>query len=243
LFRRTTEICALLAVTAGVAALPAAAAAEAPCPVEYCTDSSGKYELVVPPLTNLPIVGNAYADCIWDVHVDFGDGTSEDLVFDASVGLTGSHVFPAPGVTYQVQVDLTNGHHGDTSSCTDFTKTARVRYRTPAEEAGETPPPSEVVEQGGTPPAPIQVTVDIALPDLSLTPTVQGLKPVSFWRRCGGGVRTHGVACRKGRLVIDRAGEKLARRGSGPVAGFRCGLTSVAVVCRKGADRILGPPA
>jgi hypothetical protein len=246
LFRRATGICAVLATLAGVAALPARAGATAPCPVEYCTDSTGKYELVVPPLTNLPIVGNAYADCVWNVHVDFGDGTSEDLVFDASTGLTGSHVFPPTrGVTYSVEVHLTQGRHtGSGESCTDFEKTALVRYRTAAEEEGGTPPPWEVIKQEGIVPAPLALAPVTLIPNPYTQPSFPaGSKPVSFWRRCRAGVRTHGVDCRKGRRVIGRASDRLARRRDASVAGFDCLLTAISIVCRRGTDRILGPPA
>jgi hypothetical protein len=244
--RRAIEIFAVLAALGGVAAMPAPAVATPPCPVEYCTDSTGRYELVVPPLSTYPVL-KQYADCIWAVHVDFGDGSGEDLVFDASVGLTASHVFPTPGFTYKVQVQLTEGHHGaGAEPCFDYNRKAEVRYRTPAEEEekeDETPAPWEVIKQESIVPVPVQVAPDAQTPTPFAEPALPGSTPVAFWRHCRGGVRTHGVACRKGRLVIDRAGEKLARGGSGPVAGFNCRLTSVSVVCRKGADRVLGPPA
>lgn len=242
MFRRTIEICALLAVLAGVAALPAPAGATPPCPVEYCTDSTGNYELVVPPLTNLPIVGNAYADCIWHVHADFGDGTSEELIFDASVGLTGSHAFPTRGVTYTVKIQLTNGHHGNTEEpCTNFTKEAKVRYRTASEEEDEAPDPWELIEQKEIVPEPIPLAPTIYTPNPFVGPTSPTTPPVAFWRQCRAGVRAHGVSCRKGRQVIGRAREKLRSRAGAPVAGFSCRATAVAVVCRRGTDRVLAP--
>ncbi len=72
------------------------AGATKPCPVEYCTDSQGKYVLSVPPLTTT-LFYKEYAACTWQVHVDFGDSTGQDYEFDGSKGLTGSHTFPEPG--------------------------------------------------------------------------------------------------------------------------------------------------
>jgi hypothetical protein len=241
MFRGLATAGAALATVAVLAGAAPADGASPECPVQYCTDSSGKYVLTVPPLSGIPLLA-AYADCVWDVHVDFGDSTSEDLVFDASVGLTGSHVFPTRGVTYTVQVELTNGHHGNTAEpCSDFSRTAQVRYRTAAEEEGEAPPPVEPVGEGGTGPSPLPVAPDGMTPNPFVRPAPPASSPVSFWRHCRAGVLTHGVDCRKGRLVISRARVKLAHRGKASVAGFTCRPTALSVVCRRGAARVVGP--
>ena len=52
----------------------------------------------------------AYADCVWQVHVDFGDSTSADYVFEGDKGLTGSHKFPSYG-KYEVSFAISDGYH------------------------------------------------------------------------------------------------------------------------------------
>lgn len=248
MFRRLTILAAAIAALGAGAVLPASAGATKPCPIAYCTDSNGKYVLEVPPLTDNPFLAE-YADCVWNVHVDFGDGTSGDYVFDAAVGLTGSHVFPTPGTKYAVTIALSEGHHGQTADpCPDYGQGAEVLYRTPAEEADDPPPPQGPwvpVEQGSIVPAPIAV-----LPDSSTyTPwappgeLLAAPVPAPYWQDCGGSVRAHLVGCRKSRVVARLAGGVLTRPGSAGVAGFACRRRpALPIVCRHGAQRISLPP-
>ena len=83
-----------------VVLLLSAPRADAACPTEYCTDASGGYTLTVEPLSG-PIFG-PYADCVWQVHVSFGDGSSADYVFEGEKGLTGSHTFPPSANTKSI---------------------------------------------------------------------------------------------------------------------------------------------
>jgi hypothetical protein len=247
-FRRAATIGAVLAVLGGAAALAPTAEATKPCPVKYCTDSTGKYVLTVPPLTDNPVL-SGLADCVWDVRVTFGDGTEEDYVFDASVGLTGSHTFPTPGMSYVVQIHLGEGHHAQGGeSCPEYDQVAEVLYRTPGEEEDEpveeTPTgPTDPPEQGGagTGPVPVAPTAN--------APGEPGVAPISadpdpYWRRCRGAIRTHLVSCRKGRRVAGAATAKLTRPGSAKVSGFTCRLPAGGtqpIVCARRAQRILLP--
>ena len=177
----------------------------------------------VPALTYNPFFSQ-YADCVWKVHVDFGDGTSEDYVFDAAVGLTGEHVFPTPGVTYTVQVQLREGVHSKTEEpCPDYGLNPMVRYRTAAEEADDPPetptePPFVPTGPGGTPPRrPSRPTAG------SPTSGSRGPGSARYWKRCRGGVYAHLVRCGKARGIASAAAAKLtrpgtARRGASPAA-------------------------
>ena len=248
MFLRAATIGAVLAVLGGVTALAPTAQATKPCPVQYCTDSTGKYVLTVPPLTKNPGL-SGLADCVWNVHVTFGDGSEEDYVFDASVGLTGSHMFPTPGMSYVVHIHLGEGHHAQGGeSCPEYDQFAEVRYRTPAEEEDEpveeTPPdPTNPPEQGGgsTGPVPVVPTAD-APGDPGVAPIPADPDP--YWRRCRGAIRTHLVSCRKGRRVAGAATAKLTLPGSARVAGFTCRLPAGGtqpIVCARRAQRILLP--
>jgi hypothetical protein len=119
----------------GVALLaPAGASA---CPAgKYCTDANGVYELIVPSLEG-PVYG-PYRSCVWEVHVDFGDGTKEDLIFEGEKGITRSHKFPSYG-TYTVRFMLTNGMRTDANPapCPNYPQEVTVLYQSPAEIAEE----------------------------------------------------------------------------------------------------------
>lgn len=228
------------------AVLAPSAGATKPCPAGYyCTDPSGKYVLDVPPLTYNPFF-SAYADCVWKVHVDFGDATSEDYVFDAAVGLTGEHVFPTPGVTYTVEIRLREGVHDKSKEpCPDFGLSPMVRYRTAAEEADDPPPepPEEPVpptEPGGTTPDPKTIAPDGGTHDI-LSPAP---KPTVYWKRCRGAVYTHLVGCGKAHRVARAVIVKLGRPGEARAQGFSCRLPPgprQRIVCKRGEQRVLAP--
>jgi hypothetical protein len=119
-------------------AAPAAGAVPA-CPeAKVCTDEAGKYVLNVPPLPTAPPYG-AYRDCVWQVHVDFGDGTSADYTFEGEVGLSGSHTFPHFG-EYHVAITLSHSHHKAEPTgpeCLNPPQKATVLYRDPSKYAEE----------------------------------------------------------------------------------------------------------
>jgi hypothetical protein len=237
---------AVLSMLVAAAVLAPSAGATKPCPAGYyCTDANGKYVLSVPPLTYNPFLAE-YADCVWQVHVDFGDGTSEDYVFDAAVGLTGEHVFPTAGVTYTVVVQLREGVHDQSGEpCPDYGQTAQVRYRTAAEEADDPPetptePPFVPVDQGGTVAPP--VAADGEVPNFGQP----GQSPDSarYWKRCGGGVYAHLVRCRRARGIARAAGARLARPGTALVKGFSCRLPRgplQSIACKRGEQSVLAP--
>jgi hypothetical protein len=234
----------LVAFLAAAVSAPPAGAAK-PCPVEYCTDSSGRYVLEVPPLTYNPFLAD-YADCVWNVEVDFGDGTQGDYVFDAAVGLTGEHVFPMPGTSYTVQVWLREGAHSESEEpCPDYGQSATVRYRTEAEEAD--PPPVEGPPQPkpGEPPTPGPPPT---APNVQETPdsgaSAPEPEPTAHWKRCRGGVYAHLVGCRKARRVAGAAGTKLTRPGTAQARGFACRLPRgplQSIVCKRGEQSVLAP--
>ena len=243
-FPGKATIGAVLLALVAVATLAPSAGAAKPCPAGYyCTDSSGKYVLEVPPLTYNPFLSE-YADCVWKVHVDFGDGTSEDYVFDASVGLSGEHVFPTRGETYAVQIQLREGAHSKSEEpCPDYGLGAQVRYRTAAEEAddpSETPtgPPLVPTDPGGAPPAP--VAADGVIPNFEQPST----DSARYWKRCRGGVYAHLVRCRKARAIARAAGAKLTRPGTTQAMGFSCRLPRgplQSIACKRGEQSVLAP--
>lgn len=240
----------VLSLLVAAAVLAPSAGATKPCPAGYyCTDSNGKYVLSVPALTYNPFLAE-YADCVWKVHVDFGDGTSEEYVFDASVGLTGEHVFPTRGITYTVEIQLREGVHYKTGEpCPDYGLSPLVRYRTAAEEADDPPaeppeePPEPPAEQGGATPGPNPPAPDGGSATNPLTP---GPAPerTGYWKRCRGAVFAHHVGCRKARRVARAAAEKLVRPGTAGARGFACRLRRgplPSIVCKRGERRVLAP--
>jgi hypothetical protein len=235
-------VAVLIAVGAAVMPPPQAGAAK-PCPIDYCTDPSGEYVLEVPPLGGFL---EAYADCVWNAYVDFGDGTSQVYVFDASVGLTGSHVFPTAGVTYTVVVILREGAHAQGGEpCPDYSQSAEVLFRTPAEEADD-PPPNKPIDEGGTVPDLTPVAPDGQTPNPWTAPAGDepSAEATRYWRRCRGGVHTHLVSCRKARRVARAAIARLARPGNVQAGGFACRLPPGVVrsiVCQRGEQSILVP--
>jgi hypothetical protein len=262
-FIRTAALAATFGALIAAAVLAPSAGATQPCPVEYCTDSSGEYVLEVAPLNSNPYSFEAaYASCTWDVHVDFGDDTAEDYVFVGTEGLTGSHRFPESGVTYRVVVQLSNGESSEPDVvCLNPKFVAEVRYRTPEEEADD--PPAEPGDEGEgeaggggepssgepgggdeTAPAPAGASAAPAVPAAAAPATPGTGQPASYWRRCRRGVRTHLVGCRRGASIARRAARKLRRPGASTVAGFRCRLPqgeSRPILCRRRARRILAP--
>lgn len=137
------RLAVLVAVLVGTGALialgPPAAGAAPPCPQgKVCTDNNGFYELAVPPLPDEGIYG-AYRDCVWHVHVDFGDGSSADYIFEGEVGLSGSHTFPHYG-EYAVVITLSDSHHKANptgAECLNPPQHATVLYRDPSKFAEE----------------------------------------------------------------------------------------------------------
>lgn len=115
------------------------ASATPPCPKEkVCTNDAGFFELHVPPLGTEGLEG-LYRDCVWQVHIDFGDGTTANYVFEGEKGLSGSHTFPHYG-EYAVAITLHNSYHKPNptgSECVNPPKTATVLYRDPSKFAEE----------------------------------------------------------------------------------------------------------
>jgi hypothetical protein len=257
-FRRAATIGAALAMLGGAVVLAPTAGATSPCPVEYCTESNGEYVLTVPPLTGKPGY-EGLADCIWKVRVDFGDKTEQEYVFDASVGLSGSHLFPSPGYTYTVRIELREGHHGQSEGfCLDYTRYAEVRYRTAEEEgedeegsgAEEEPapdpqgPPWEIVDQGSTVPPLLPVAPDRTVENVEAASLGPPSASAPYWQRCRESVRTHLVSCRAARRIAAVATGKLTRPGSAHVRGFDCRLPpggAQTIVCARRAQRVLAP--
>jgi hypothetical protein len=233
--------------------------ANAACPTEYCTDATGSYTLSVEPLSG-PIFG-PYADCVWQVHVDFGDGTSAEYVFEGEKGLSGSHKFPSYG-KYEVNFTISAGYHKNSpshESCPSLGKTAYVTFQDPAEvaeeeakakeeakarEEAEKAPSGETPgeKSSGGPGAEGSTGSGGGAGEGGFS----GKREVHLWNRCPTGVYVHQVACGKARRVIAGAKEKLVkRRRSARVAGFSCKLDPGRprpISCRRGMSRILGPP-
>lgn len=221
--------------------LPSQAGA-AECQADICRDvettPDGVYVLVVPILNT---------DCVWNVDVDFGDGTSAKYVFEGEKGLIGSHMFPAPGV-YIVRIDSGEGHSPTDQECLELTIEATVTYPEPVEPPSEPPkgePPAGAPPGGGTAPGQEPVAADGQAPDASGAPgTKAASEPVAYWRHCRASVLTHLVACGKGRRVARAALERLKRPGSARVSGFSCRLPQGAVqpiACARGEQRVLVP--
>ncbi len=196
------------------------------------------------------------ASCTWDVYVDFGDGTSEDYVFDGMVGLDRLAPLPDPGVTYTVHVNLSNGHSEEPGIiCFDYATSSQVRYRTAAEEVDppeeEAAPPEETEGDGdGAPggggqesagPAPT-AAAGVGRPGAAhgagarsaveaLLEALRRLAPDPPGRLPQGPARR----------AAARAGE-LSAPGSARVGGFSCRLRAGRarpIVCRRGRRGIL----
>ena len=232
------------------AALLAPTGAAAACPAgSHCTNESGEYALTVPPLTGNPIFG-AYADCVWQVHVDFGDGTGADYVFEGDKGLSGTHTFPQYG-EYQVIAALSNGYHKNSppATCPPYTEIVTVLYQDPSEP--ETPPKQEPKEEkpkekpGGKPGGGSTGSGGGKSGGQGGGEEGEagGGHPISIWSSCSHGVYAHRVPCGKARRVIEGAQEKLADRSAARAAGFQCHLTKglFPISCRRGKGRVLGP--
>ncbi len=212
--------------------------ADAACEVDFCTtgttDPSGVYQLDVTPAA-IAFGFPALTDCVWeDVEADFGDGSPNgEYEFDAAVGISESHQFPAPGV-YTVHVYAREGtHSGSGGPCPDMEIEAVVTYPPPAPPP--TPPPGET-GGSGAPPAPAGPS------------TEQRAVDPPYWRNCGA-IRAHAVYCKKARRVagtarafISRA--RLAKGATFRAAGFSCKLRQSGkrpLACRQGPKRILAP--
>ena len=199
--------------------------------------------LEVKPISPSDLLIGAYADCVWKAHVDFGDGSSEDYVFDASVGITGSHVFPTPGTTYTVVINLREGHHGQSKDpCPDYSQSVKVLFRTPEEEADD-PAPWVPIDQGGTQPDLLPVAPDAVIPNAFEQTVPPSPEPTSYWRRCRGAVFAHLVSCRKGLRVAKAARARLIAPGTVQTNGFACRLrrSLQSIVCRRGEQSVRAP--
>jgi hypothetical protein len=231
-------IAAALVAALFVFGLPSQAGA-AECHADICRDvettPDGLYVLIVPILRT---------DCVWNVEVDFGDGTGAEYLFEGEKGLIGSHLFPEPGV-YIVKIDSGAGTSATDQECIELTIEATVTYPEPVEPPDEPPKEEPPPAGGGTTPAPATVAADSQVPDAGSPP---GTKPtserVAFWRHCRASVLTHLVACGKGRRVARAASEKLKQPGSARVSGFSCRLPRGGVqpiACARGEQRVLVP--
>jgi hypothetical protein len=253
--RRQAVGAVLIALLAGVAIMFLPAPARASCSADYClsfyvsTDSSGTYTLEIPPGFIGGTVLKGLGDCEWEAKADFGDGSPQaQYTFSAEAGLTASHTFPPYG-TYLVQIDAINGHHTASKGelCPSIHIEATVTYSEPASPPPGEPPSEKPTggpsggSQGGHGPS-VSPNVEVGGGDQQQTRAGQ-----PFWRRCGGGLLTHRVACSRGRRVV--AGWLVHKRRGRPharVAGFSCRQRPRAkrpVACRRGGRRILAPPA
>jgi hypothetical protein len=237
-FRRTALLATLpVAAVLGVAMIaPSTAAA---CPFEgVCTDSSGVYTLQVPPLTGLPYPYSEYVSCEWDVHVDFGDNTTEDFLFNGELGIivngkvepSVSHTFPRYG-KYLVRITLSNGRrtNGSTQVCPDVPKSATVYFQSPEEikeeearlKAEEEAKAKKQAEEKAAAEAKKQKereereARERAAEERFGTgyPGSEGSSgggPAgsTYWLTCRGTIQVHGVGCPKARKVIGRARRK-----------------------------------
>jgi hypothetical protein len=256
--RRRALLAALSVLLTAFAVLSSPTPTAAACPEEFdlcgTTNKQGTYFLQIPSFSFLSQIPGyeelaALEDCVWEVEVDFGDGSpNETYTFDASIGLSGSHTFPAPG-TYIVHVQAREGvHAGSGEACPDFDQTAAITYPEPPpppplEPPGEDPPETPAEPSGGTTPPPSGG----AGPEPG--PAQPALRP--RWRRCGGEVLAKDVGCRKARKVIRRASKLLGRLPAAfggwlpeRAAGFRCRLRhtpTAELACRHGGRRIIAP--
>ena len=256
--RRRAVLAALLALAAAIAALVAPSRSEAEVCADgkeytFCktTNSSGKYTLVVPRGDIIATFEPAFApykDCTWFVAVDFGDETSGSYTWNAEVGLTESHTFPAPG-SYVVKVEAKKGtHNGTEEACPNLNLSAYVTYPVP-------PPPPEEPPKGEPPPDGNGGGSGNPTGD---KPGSSGPGPVDpkssngqpgYWRHCGGNVLAHRLGCRRARNVVGaalvgrlRGGQQ--RRNRAQAAGFSCHLRPQGprrLACRRGDRRILSP--
>jgi hypothetical protein len=221
-------------------------------------------------LTGQPFVSQ-YASCEWDVHVDFGDKTSEDTKFNGELGLTKSHTFPPYG-EYLVEIALRNGHRTDSSTepCPDYEPPiARVLYQSAQEIAEE-----EALTQAEKEAKEKEKAEEIAAIEAkrqkereereareraakerfgggtggsgSEGSSGDGSQTVpTYWLTCRGRIQVHAVGCPKARKVIGRARRKnLYEDGPQEILGFTCHLTGTRparISCRREKRRILAP--
>jgi hypothetical protein len=243
-FRRLAVLAPTVAACALAAALLAAPASAVPkCPLgKYCTDDTGEYTLTVPPLTGKPPPFGTYAECVWQVHVTFGDGTFADYEFDGQVGLSGSHTFPHFG-EFTVTAALSEGEQPSHAECPSAealekqekeAKELKEKEAKEAKEKEEKEPAKSPLETGGS-----RESGDGTPEEGEKGPS----HPILLWRNCSHNVYSHRVACKKAQKVIEGAQEKLSDRKAAKVAGFRCHLTNDLrpISCRRGKGRVLGP--
>jgi hypothetical protein len=254
--RRALLAAALLTIVAALLASPGVSRADEKCAdgneYTFCktTEKNGTYTLIVPKGDLLALLEPAFApykDCTWSVLADFGDETTGDYVWDAEIGLTASHKFPAPG-SYIVTVDATEGTHNQSGEpCPDLHLTAYVTYPEPVEE-----PPEEEPEEPGEEGPPLEENPGGGGPTQSAGAQdapgqlAAGTRSSPYWSRCGRGILAHRVRCRRARAVMREARPSLAQGLPAPVhvLGFSCHLRPNAkrtIACRRGERRILAP--
>jgi hypothetical protein len=257
----------LAAVLAAALIAPSTAAA---CPQGgYCTDSSGTYELVVPPFPTEGIYGQ-FHDCVWNVHVEFGDGESADYVFEAEKGLSGSHTYPHYG-RYTASFTASNGYHKNNpgETCPGKTESFFVYWQSAqeiAEEEALTKAEKEAKEQKeAEEKAAIEAQKQKEREEREARERAArerfgggtggsgsegssgggGQTGPVYWRTCRGRIQVHGVGCSKARKVIGRARRKnLYEGGPQEILGFACHLTGTRpaqISCRRGKRRVLAP--
>jgi hypothetical protein len=246
-WRSRAILAGTLAALLALLMLTAPSRSAAACPTEpFCvtTDANGTYVLNVPPASVIAFYKPEFAaleDCVWQVAVDFGDGSPNGAYeWVASTGLTGSHTFPAPGV-YTVHIDATGGIHSESGEpCPDLQIVATVTYPEPASPPVAPPPegPSGGSPSGG----PHGGSGPAIFPNVAAAPA--GAVAPTFWRRCRRGVVTHRVACRRGLAIVQLARTRLPGAGTARAAGFACQLRSGSprpVHCRRGARLVFAP--
>lgn len=116
-------IVSFLAFASGAmpASAPATASATCSAGVNLCTDENGTGSYT---LTRQP---GDKSDCIWNIHVDFGDGSGGDYLFNGAP-LIVSHTYARPG-RYTVRGSASGGHSPSAKwTCPDYSVAATVEY-------------------------------------------------------------------------------------------------------------------
>jgi hypothetical protein len=255
---------AALPVAAVFAAVMIAPSSAAACPSGgYCTDSEGVYQLVPP----FPPTGE-FEDCVWEMHIEWGDGKSEALEFEAQKKL--SHAYPHFG-KYIATVQVSNGHHknkpaetcpGEKESYSVYWQTAeeikeeeaRVKVEKEAQEKKEAEESAAAEAQRQKEREEREAREQLARERLGAnggggpggsSGGGGGQTAPAFWHSCRARVQVHGVGCKKARRVIGHARRRnLLEEGPQEVLGFTCRLTNSLphrISCRRGKSRVLAP--
>jgi hypothetical protein len=246
---------------------PASAAA---CPSDgVCTDSGGKYTLTVPPLSGTPFAEEA--SCEWKkVHVEFGDGTSQNYEFNGEVGISKEHTFPHYG-KFRVEIAISEGHRTDTNPKPCYEgplPSANVYFQSPQEIAAEeaqikaekeAKEKKEAEKKAAEEAKKQKEREEREAREQAAREKFSGSGnsgsegssgggqggPATFWQSCRGKILVHGVGCPKARKVIGRARRRdLIDEGTQDILGFSCHVTGTLparIACRRGKSRMLAP--